>query len=193
MPTEIPRASGSGAVLLKPETWNAILDLLTGLGIAPDATQFEVTRRGGKTSFRLKQAATQENTTRGTAACAGFRLVKSAANKFTVSESTVGGLTPSGFTSGLQEFTVSTADGVIYAVLTITAAGNPDSATIEQASTLPADTDTEFHRLIGTFHVEGTGETAVLTVTQQHCGPFDALICRNWFAAEAPFYSIAWQ
>jgi len=125
-------------------------------------------------------------------ACTAFKLTVSTADKFTVSESTVAGLTPSGFTAGLQEFTVVITDGVVFAKLIIDSAGDPVSATVEQDATLPTDTATDFHRQIGTFHVEGTGEDAVLSVSQTRCGPFEAAICRNWFAAEAPFYGITW-
>lgn len=132
---------------------------------------------------------------RGTSAvtCSAFRLVKSATNKFTVSESTVAGLTPSGFTAGKKEFTVATTDGKVYAKLVINSSGEPVSATIEQAAAVPSDTATNYHRLIGTFHVEGAGDSAVLTLTQSNCGPFDAVICRNWFASAAPYYGLTWQ
>lgn len=47
----------------------------------------------------------------------------------------------------------------------------------------PDDTDTDFHVALGA--VDGDGK-----ITQFRCGPVNLQVCRNWYAAEAPFHGL---
>lgn len=126
--------------------------------------------------------------------CAGFRLARGAENdQLTVSESTIIGAHPSGFTEGKKTFTISTADGKIYGKIHIATDGTVSAADVLQGSSVPADGSGDYYREIGTFHVEGTGSEAVLSFTQTNCGPLDASVCRNWFAAAEPYYGVSWH
>jgi hypothetical protein len=44
---------------------------------------------------------------------------------------------------------------------------------------------------IGTVAWDAANE--VWTVSNSRYGPINITICRNWFAAEAPFYSVTWS
>lgn len=57
MGNNIPSAAGSGLLLVKTATWEALRRRVEGMEILPDAEQFEVARRGGKTFFRAKLPA----------------------------------------------------------------------------------------------------------------------------------------
>jgi len=108
-----------------------------------------------------------------------------------VLESELGGAVPSGFTDGVKSFTVSSGTGVIYAKLTISGTtGNVTARAVEKGSALPANTETTFHALIGRYTVTGSGSSKSVTVFNYRYGPIPATICRNWFAAEAPFHTV---
>lgn len=115
-----------------------------------------------------------------------FELI-SATGGIVVRESTIGGLVPSGFSGGTKGF--SGASGYVVGRLNINSTtGAVTSAELftQAGSTAPANTDTQFNVLIGGFTtVEGA-----VSVWNDRYGPVDANICRNWFAASAPYYGV---
>lgn len=123
-----------------------------------------------------------------------FELVASGTpgdNILKVRESTLAGEVPSGFTASIKEFTISSSTGVVYAKLAINGTtGAVTARDVEKAGSLPANTDTVFHELIGSYTVEGSGAEAVISASNARYGPIPTTICRNWFAAEAPFYGV---
>lgn len=126
--------------------------------------------------------------------CSAFRLgMGEAPNQLTVTESTILGVIPGDFVDGKKIFTIASTDGKIYGKITIGADGEPTNAQVLQAAEMPADTAGDYHIEIGTFRVEGTGPDAVLNFSQTKCGPLDATVCRNWFAAEAPYFGVSWR
>lgn len=58
----IPRAAGKGIILLKPETWETLRQVLTDLEIILDPKDFEVTTRAGKKLIRLRPGKSDEQT-----------------------------------------------------------------------------------------------------------------------------------
>jgi hypothetical protein len=127
-----------------------------------------------------------------------FQLVASGAagdNILKVRESTLAGEVPSGFTAGIMDLTIADAAdaaGVVYAKLTINGTtGAVTARAVEKAASLPANTSTVFHELIGSYTVTGSGGSAVIAASNARYGPIPATICRNWFAAEAPFYAVS--
>jgi hypothetical protein len=125
--------------------------------------------------------------------CSAFRLgMGEAPNQLTVTESTILGVIPGDFVDGKKIFTIASTDGKIYGKITIAADGEPTNAQVLQGAEVPANTGADHHIEIGTFRVEGTGPDAVLSFSQTKCGPLDATVCRNWFAAEAPYFGVSW-
>lgn len=124
-----------------------------------------------------------------------FELVASGAagdNILKVRESTIAGDTPSGFSDGLKPFTISSGSGVIYAKMTINATtGVVSAVAVEQGSSTPTDTSTVFYEQLGGYSVTGSGGSAVISAYNTRYGPVAATICRNWYAAEAPFYAVS--
>ena len=126
--------------------------------------------------------------------CSAFRLgMGEAPNQLTVTESTILGVIPGDFVDGKKIFTIASTDGKIYGKITIGADGEPTNAQVLQGAEVPADTAGDYHIEIGTFRVEGIGPDAVLSFSQTKCGPLDATVCRNWFAAEAPYFGVSWR
>lgn len=123
-----------------------------------------------------------------------FQLVASGTpgdNILKVRESTLAGEVPGGFTAGIMDLTIADAAGVVYAKLTINGTtGAVTARAVEKAATMPADTSTVFHEQIGSYTVTGSGGSAVISASNARYGPIPATVCRNWFAAEAPFYGV---
>jgi hypothetical protein len=126
--------------------------------------------------------------------CGAFKIEQGEEpNELTVTQSTIIGETPAGFTEGKKTFVIATVSGVIYGKIEIDNEGDASNAQVLDAEDLPADTDTTYHIEIGRYTVEGTGEEAVINFTQVKCGPLTADVCRNWFTSEAPYYGVTWR
>jgi uncharacterized membrane protein YgcG len=54
MDKKIPKAAGSGPLLIKPASWQALLDAVQGLDIIPDPKDFNVSKREGKKFLSLR-------------------------------------------------------------------------------------------------------------------------------------------
>ena len=130
----------------------------------------------------------------GGGGCNGFELTAggtASALKVNVSSSTIAGQEPSGFTAGSKEFSVS-ASGVIYAQVTVNSTtGAITARALNNGSSRPANTATVFHEQIGTYTVTGTGDARSVSVSNSRCGPVSVNICRNWYAAKAPFFGVS--
>lgn len=75
--------------------------------------------------------------------------------------------------------------GVVQGGLTIDTDGKITSRWLEIVASLSDDTDDTFYVEIGTVAQDDDGNW---TTSNSRYGPINATICRNWFAAEAPFY-----
>lgn len=126
-----------------------------------------------------------------------FALVASGTpgdNVLNVRESTIAGDSPSGFTAGLMPLTIADSAGVVYAKLTINGTtGAVTAVAVEKATTMPSATATVHYEQLGSYTVTGSGGSAVIAATNTRYGPVPATICRNWFAAEAPFYGVTFS
>lgn len=126
-----------------------------------------------------------------------FQLVASGTggdNILRVRESTLAGEVPAGFTAGFKEFTISDSAGVIYAKLTINSTtGAVTARAVEKASSMPSSTSTIFYEQIGSYTVTGSGGAAVISASNTRYGPIQAAICRNWYAAAAPYFGVTFS
>lgn len=79
----------------------------------------------------------------------------------------------------------------VYGKITINGTtGEVTTRILAAASSVPADDDTNFHVEIGTMTANGSDSA---TVANARFGPIDVTICRNWFAAEAPFFGVSFS
>lgn len=90
-------------------------------------------------------------------------------------------------------FYLSVSDGqIIYGRITIDdATGEVLSRTIENATTVPDDTGTDFHQQIGSVHIDAGGPTKAVNVQY---GPIYAAILLNWTAlpTDTDRYNVIW-
>lgn len=102
-----------------------------------------------------------------------------------------GSSTDLGFAAGDDPpYLLTASAGILQGGITIDGDGAITSRWLEIVASLSADTSTNFYVEIGTV---AAGETAgTWIVTNSRYGPIAATICRNWFAAEAPFYGVTW-
>ena len=140
-----------------------------GPGAAPQPLQLEITTDPDDTSHPPEQ-------------------------KIRVYASTVAGgsSTDIGFSEGDSPgYFLELEAGVVQAGITINdTTGEVTSRWIERVESLTADEPTT-----GTYYVEiGTvgDEDDTWTVSNSRYGPIGASVCRNWFAASAPFYGVTW-
>lgn len=151
----------------------------------PSGRQLEATAKGGGSSGAAS-------------ALKLFQLIATesgSANKIRVTRSLLAGAAPDGFNEADDPpflLSPSGTSGVVYAKITVAqnsgAGGGEISArSIEVDSTVPEDTDTDYHLEIGTYSVEDD----VLTVQNSIYGPIEATVCRNAWAAESPFYGVS--
>ena len=107
-----------------------------------------------------------------------------------VIHSTLAGELPDDMDDPLVDFLLVPASGTqqVYGRITIDdTTGEVTEREILQAATVPEDTDTLFHVLIGSYVFE---DDVITSVQNYSYGPIGANICRNWFAGEAPFYGV---
>jgi hypothetical protein len=113
------------------------------------------------------------------------------AKKIRVVYGTIAGESPTGFADGDDPHYVLTVtgSGVVYGGISIDSEGAITARWVDRAAELPEDTDTDFHVVIGTFSID----SEILSIAQGRYGPIDVQICRNWYAASAPFFGVNWS
>jgi len=135
-------------------------------------------------------------TVSGGGGCNGFELTAGgtpADLKVNVSSALIAGQEPSGFTAGSKEFSVSSS-GVIYAQITVNSTtGAITGRALNYGSSTPANTATVFYEQIGTYTVTGIGDARAVSVANSRCGSVYVNICRNWYAATAPFFGVSFS
>jgi hypothetical protein len=112
-----------------------------------------------------------------------------AGTKVRVITSTLGGDVPAGFSPGDDPpyvLTVADAD-IVWGGITIdSGTGEITARWLDSGAEMPADTATDFHVRIGSVAVS----SGVSSPVNDRYGPITATVCRNWFAAEAPYFGV---
>jgi hypothetical protein len=104
-----------------------------------------------------------------------------------ISAGTVGGEIPSGFDPLGGKNIANGGSGSVWAEININQEdGSIVSTNVTGGGTTPENTNTSFYYTLG-YYEYNDGTPAV---ANYGCGSIDAVICRNWFAAEAPFYGV---
>jgi hypothetical protein len=99
----------------------------------------------------------------------------------------VAGQLPSGFDPSEGKSIASGGSGNAWAEVNINEeTGEIVSVDVDGGSSTPDNTDTSFYYTLGYYEYDGNSAT----VTNYGCGSIDVTVCRNWFAAEAPFYGV---
>jgi len=102
-----------------------------------------------------------------------------------ISAGTIAGEVPSDLDSRYGKFIASSGYGFVWATIEVTQGkGEIDERKINSGTPAPENTDTEFHYLLGYYEFTEEG----LSVTNYGCGNVEALICRNSFASQTPFF-----
>lgn len=85
------------------------------------------------------------------------------------------------------ELVAASGSGEVWAVLNYnTTTGEVTSVDIDHGVSMPESEPGALRHLIGYYDV------TTRTVSNAAYGPLNASICRNWFAASAPYYNASW-
>jgi hypothetical protein len=98
---------------------------------------------------------------------------------------TIAGDLPSGFDPAEGKIIASGGSGDVWAEININeTTGEVVSFVVTGGGSTPNNTNTSFYYTLGYYEYDGDSAS----VTNYGCGSLNVAICRNWFAAEAPFY-----
>jgi hypothetical protein len=127
----------------------------------------------------------------GGGSCIGLALYKKTVENTTtqvwIGAGTVAGGLPSGFDPSEGKSIASGGSGNVWAEVNIDQyTGEIISVAVTGGASTPNNTETSFYYTIGYYEYDGNSAT----VTNYGCGSIDVTVCRNWFAAEAPFYGV---
>lgn len=121
----------------------------------------------------------------GGSACIGLNLYVRIVGQDTqvwVGVGTVAGELPSGFDQATGKSVASSGSGQVWAEIEVNSSGEITSRTVQTGSY----TSDPKRYILGNY-VYNNGSPQVVNYG---CGSIDASICRNWYASEAPFYSV---
>lgn len=100
---------------------------------------------------------------------------------------TVAGQIPSGFDQSDGKFIANGGSGNVWAEVNIDGdTGEIVSVSVDGGGNTPQNTNTSFYYTLGYYEYNGDSPS----ITNYGCGGIEVRICRNWFAAEAPFYGV---
>lgn len=101
-----------------------------------------------------------------------------------------GSSTDLGFSEGDEPpFLLVPEEGILVGGITVDQqTGEVTSRSIEILSEMPADTDDTFYVEIGTIALDA----GTWSVSNSRYGPINVQICRNWYAAEEPYFGVTW-
>jgi hypothetical protein len=107
-----------------------------------------------------------------------------------VGAGTIASELPSGFDPEDGKFIASGGSGYAWAEVEIDEeTGEIVSVDVEGGNSVPDNTDTKFHYTLGYYEF---GNDAI-PVTNYGCGSLQVTICRNWFAAEPPYWGVTFN
>lgn len=159
--------------------WNLLIDAITARTPCPSAG-LELTFTSSGFTYRSRSTATSTPPS-----CGSFQIFtkthagqdktnlfvsKGTAGNDTIDETDLGSLESN---YGMNVYLKVTLNG---------STGTYRSEVIVQAEDAENDEETTYI-LIGTVDDEGS-------ISQEACGPISIIVCRNWFASEAPYYGI---
>ena len=127
----------------------------------------------------------------GEGTCIGLNLytrVVGGSKQVWVGAGTVAGDLPSGFDSAEGKSIASSGSGDVWAEVNVSqTTGEVVSVVVTGGGTTPPDSDTAYYYTLGNYlYTDG-----VPTTTNYGCGSVDVRVCRNWFAAESPYYGVS--
>jgi hypothetical protein len=94
---------------------------------------------------------------------------------------------PSGFSETDGKNISNGGSGYVWGEVNIDQeTGEIVSVAVDGGGETPEDSDTAFYYTLGYYEYNEDSPT----VTNYGCGSLDVVICRNWYAAEAPFYGV---
>jgi len=73
---------------------------------------------------------------------------------------------------------------IVYLEVDLDGTDGTYTVDVKTAADMPAASDTKKELVIGIV-------TATGAVLQSICGPYDVIVCRDWFVASAPFYTVS--
>jgi hypothetical protein len=87
--------------------------------------------------------------------------------------------------TGKELGTLSLKHGhIVYLEVDLDGTDGTYTVDVKTAADMPAASDTKKELVIGIV-------TATGAVLQSICGPYDVIVCRDWFVASAPFYTVS--
>lgn len=119
--------------------------------------------------------------------CIGLGLYKKN-NEVWVGVGTIAGRLPADFDALNGKLIASGGSGSVWAEVKINInTGEIVSTTVNGGGNVPEDTDSSFYYELGYYEYSGSSPS----ITNYACGAVDVVVCRNWFTATAPFYSVS--
>lgn len=139
---------------------------------------------------------TQIEETGGGDSCIGLALYTKAVGtppnttaQVWVGAGTIAGDLPSGFDPEEGKSIANSGSGDVWAQVNINeTTGEITSVAVAGGGSTPNNTNTSFYYTLGYYEYSGNPPSP--KVTNYGCGGIDVTVCRNWFAAEAPFYGV---
>lgn len=104
-----------------------------------------------------------------------------------ISSGTVAGEVPTGFDPSDGKSISSGGSGEVWAEVNINeTTGEVVSVAVSGGGETPTNTSTAFYYTLGYYAYD----EGVLTISNYGCGGVEITVCRNWYAAEAPWYGV---
>ncbi len=88
------------------------------------------------------------------------------------------------------KFIASSGSGYVWALIVINeTSGSIVSVDVQNGGSIPEDTDTNFYYGLGYYSFSGNKPQ----FTNYGCGSVFVAVCRNWFAAEPPYWGVTFN
>jgi hypothetical protein len=119
--------------------------------------------------------------------CVGLALYVKNATQVWVGAGTINGELPSGFNAQDGKSVASSGSGQVWAEIDINEnTGAITSVQVNSGSNTPSNTDTKFYYSLGAYSYSESSPT----ITNYGCGSIEVSLCRNWFVAEPPYFTV---
>ena len=178
---------------MRASEWNNLVDYVRTLRILPSPNIAPTQTAFGTT---LVSTNTPQKRAVGSSGCRGFQLYvvtegegEDITQQVWISAGTIGGQLPNDFDPVQGKMIADGGSGNVWAEITIDEnTGQIQSLVIDGgAAPTPEDTNTTFYYTLGFYEYDQDDNASV---SSYGCGSLELQVCRNWFAAEAPFYGV---